>query len=85
MGFYPTCPGNMNYQLSSPVFDKVTIELNPNFYSGKEFVIATKNQSDKNLYIKAMQLNGKTLKRYTLNHADIVKGGMLNFDLKAKH
>jgi len=85
MGFYPTCPGNMNYQLSSPVFDKVTIELNPNFYSGKEFVIATKNQSDKNLYIKAMQLNGKTLMKFSITHSEIVKGGTLNYELKGKY
>ncbi len=83
MGFYPTCPGDMNYQLSSPVFDKVTIKLNPQFYSGKEFVITTKNQSDKSIYIKAMQLNGKPLKRFSINHAEIVKGGALNFDLKS--
>ena len=84
MGFYPDCPGNMDYQLTSPVFDKITIQLNPKYYKGKEFVITAKNQNEKNLYIQSMQLNGKPHKKYTLNHVDIVNGGRLNFELSDK-
>ena len=30
MGFYPACPGDVNYVLTSPTFDKVTIQLDKN-------------------------------------------------------
>jgi len=82
MGFYPTCPGNMTYQLGSPVFDKITITLDSEFYPGKEFVIETKNAGKRNCYIKSMQLNGKPYKKYTIDHQDIVKGGTLKFILR---
>ena len=84
MGFYPICPGDMNYQLSSPVFSKVTIKLNPQFYTGKEFVITAKNQNEKNIFIQSIQLNGKPNKGYSLNHAEVVNGGILNFVLGSK-
>lgn len=81
MGFYPTCPGDMDFQLASPVFDKVTISLDQEFYPGKKFVIETKNAGKDNYYIKSMKLNGKAYKKYTLNHFDITNGGELEIYL----
>ncbi len=81
MGFYPACPGDMDFQLASPLFNKITITLNPSFYPGKEFVIEAPNAGRDNYSIKSMKLNGKRYKKYTLNHQDIVKGGKLSFDL----
>ena len=82
MGFYPDCPGNMNYQLTSPVFSKITISLDPAYYPGKSFVIEAKNTNPGNHYIRSMELNGKPYKKFTINHQDIVKGGSLKFVLK---
>lgn len=82
MGFYPDCPGNMDYQLTSPVFSKVTIALDPAYYPGKTFVIEAKNAKPGNLFIRSMELNGKPHKKFTINHQDIVKGGTLEFILK---
>jgi predicted alpha-1,2-mannosidase len=84
MGFYPDCPGNTDFQIASPYFDKITITLDPGFYSGKEFVIEAKNAGKNNCYIESMKLNGKAYKKYTLNHEDIVQGGKLTFVLKEK-
>lgn len=82
MGFYPACPGDMDFQLASPVFDKITIALDPLFYSGKEFIVEARNAGKDNCYIKSMELNGKPYRKYTLNHHDIVKGGKLSFVLQ---
>ena len=84
MGFYPTCPGDMNYQLTSPVFDKVTIKLNKEFYPGGEFVVTAKNQSPKNRYVKSMQLNGQPLKGFSITHQELVKGAVLNYVLTSQ-
>ncbi|MHB1179141.1 MAG: glycoside hydrolase domain-containing protein, partial [Daejeonella sp.] len=81
MGFYPACPGDMDFQLASPLFNKITIALNSSFYPGKEFVIEAQNAGRDNYSIKSMKLNGKRYKKYTLTHKDIVKGGKLSFDL----
>jgi predicted alpha-1,2-mannosidase len=79
MGFYPTCPGDMTYQLAAPVFDKITIHLDTDYYTGKTFVIETENARKENCYIKSMLLNGKPHKQFNIRHEDITKGGRLHF------
>ncbi|WP_340114131.1 GH92 family glycosyl hydrolase [Maribellus mangrovi] len=74
MGIYPVLPGDMNYAVSSPVFDEVRIQLDQNFYPGNEIIIKKSGDSD---LISNIKLNGKKLKRYFVNHADLVKGGTL--------
>lgn len=82
MGFYPACPGDMDYQLTSPVFDKITIHLDPAYYPGKTFVIEAENAGTDNWAIQKMELNGKPHKSYTINHQQIVNGGHLKYTLK---
>lgn len=45
-----------------------------NLENGKTFEIEAKNQSDKNVYIEKIELNGKTIKDFTMKHKDIMKG-----------
>ena len=52
---------------------------------GKTFTVNVKNQSDKNVYIQKMMLNGKPLNSYFLSHADIMNGGEITFVMGAKH
>ena len=82
MGFYPTCPGNMEYQLTSPVFDKIKIHLNPQYYQGKTFIIEVENNGRNNWEIQDIKLNGKSHKNYTISHQEIVNGGYLKYLLK---
>jgi predicted alpha-1,2-mannosidase len=77
MGFYPVCPGTPSYVIGSPLFAKVILHL-PN---GKDFVIAASHQSPANVYIQAQRLNGQKLDGFLLPHAEIVKGGNLQFDM----
>jgi len=84
MGFYPDCPGNLNYQVCSPVFDKITISLDNHYYKGKEFIIQTKNNSKNNVFIKSMTLNGKKQEGYQLSHQTIVNGGKIEIELSNK-
>ena len=77
MGFYPDCPGNIEYQLSCPLFDKITIRLDSEYFPGKEFIIQVKDAGKENIYIQSMKLNGKPYNKHTLNHFDIIKGGEL--------
>ncbi len=72
---------NSTYEITSPVFDKVTIHLDPKYYKGKEFVIQTKNNSAKNMYIQNATLNGKAWDKYWFSHTDFTKGGELILDM----
>lgn len=65
------------YQIGSPRFKKVTIKLDPAYYSGKELVIETKNNGPQNYYIQSATLNGKPLNSHNFLRSDIMAGGTL--------
>jgi predicted alpha-1,2-mannosidase len=72
------------YQIGSPLFDRVTIQLHPDYHPGRSFVIETSNNSDQNRYIQSLRLNGKPLSRYFLRHSEIVSGGRLQLEMGPK-
>lgn len=82
MGFYPDCPGEPAYTLSTPVFDKVTIHLDPKYGGRDKLVIETERPSPESLYIHEMELGGKKLSRYRITHDELVQGGKLRFILR---
>jgi len=65
------------YDITSPVFDEITIKLDQRYYSGKQFVIKTHNNSARNMYIQKATLNGKPLTHFWFKHTDFAKGGEL--------
>lgn len=81
MGFYPVCPGDVNYVLTSPVFDKVTIKLDPDYYSKSELVIESNHTSPDDIYIQEVTAGGKKLKGYTISNDELVNAGVLKFTL----
>ncbi len=71
------CEENPYYEIGSPLFDAVTISLNPAYYKGKTFRIETKNNSSANRYIQSAKLNGNEFTSFRVHHTDIVSGGKL--------
>ena len=80
LGFYPVNPSNGAYVFGSPLFDKASIALPEN----KKFTIIAKENSDHNIYIQSVELNGKDYKYSYITHKDIVKGGELIFNMGPK-
>jgi len=68
-------------ELGSPVFDKITIHLNSDYYKGKKFVIEVKNNKPENYYIQSALLNGKLLTRSWFYYDEITKGGKLILEM----
>ena len=52
--------------ITSPLFNKITIALDSRYYPGKEFVIEAVNNSPENRYIRSARLNGKLLKNFRI-------------------
>ncbi|WP_084291972.1 GH92 family glycosyl hydrolase [Pedobacter nyackensis] len=75
LGFYPMAPASDRYDLGSPAVLNATINLE----NGKQFIVEAKNQSDKNVYVKQVLLNGKVLDRLYIIHSEITDGGQLTF------
>ncbi len=72
---------NPAYEIASPLFEKITIRLDPVYYPGKEFVIHSKNFSPENRYIQSATLNGKSLNKFWFSHAELVRGGKLVLEM----
>ncbi len=77
MGFYPVCPGDPTYAFGSPIFNKVTINLE----NGKKFTVKAESVSKDNKYIQSVTLNGKEYNKSWVKHEDIMNGSTLIFKM----
>ena len=81
LGFYPIAPASDQYWLGSPAIDGAVLTLE----NGKTFTVKTVNQSDKNVYVQKVLLNGKPLNRRYITHEEIMNGGEITFYMSDKH
>lgn len=65
------------YDITSPVFDEVSISLDPTYYKGGTFKIKTYNNSEANCYIQRACLNGKEYNAFQIPHTVFSDGGVL--------
>lgn len=77
MGFYPVNPVDGTFIFGSPLLDCVTMNLN----NGKKFEIIAHNNSQRNIYIKSIKLNGKPYDKFYITYEDIMNGGVLEFEM----
>ena len=73
MGFYPVTPGSPTYNIGSPMFTDVKVDMG----NGNTFEIRANNASDENKYVQSAKLNGVTLNQPWFNHSDIAVGGLI--------
>jgi predicted alpha-1,2-mannosidase len=76
-GLHPVCAGDTRYEITSPVFNKITLQTGP----GKTFTILARNNSTNNIYIQKATLNGKPYTHCYIDHSELVKGGTLVLDM----
>ena len=77
MGFYSVTPGLDYYTIGTPLFKKVTLNLENN----NKFIIIADKVSDKNIYIQSATLNGKKFNQSFIKHKAIMEGGKLIFKM----
>ncbi len=77
MGIYPVSPGDGIYAIGSTIMDEVTIQLEGN----NNFTIKANNNSKENKYIQSATLSGKEFNQTWITHAEIMKGGILEFEM----
>lgn len=70
-----------SYEITSPIFDKITINLNNDYYRGEKFTITTSNNVPGNDYIQSATLNGQAHNSFLFSHDAFAKGGELNIEL----
>ena len=80
MGIYPLSPGEPKYAITTPLFDKITIQLDSTYYQKEKLVIEREKNGDGS--ISKILLNGKDYKNYFINHNELVNGNKLKIILK---
>ncbi|MBE7178419.1 MAG: GH92 family glycosyl hydrolase [Mucilaginibacter polytrichastri] len=81
IGLHPVCPGDTRQEITSPVFSKATIALDPQYAKGKTFTVIAENQSPQNIYIQKAELNGKAYNKCYIDFSDITAGGTLTLHM----
>ena len=76
MGFYPDCPGEPYYTLTTPVFDKVSITTPQG-----EITIECERPDSESHYIESISLNGKK-SGYRLTHKQLLDNANITMKLK---
>ena len=74
---------NSEYQIGSPIFDVVTINLNQDYYKGEKFVIKAKNNDPNNVYLNKATHNEEVILDFTIKHKDITNGGELILEMNS--
>lgn len=78
LGFYPDCPGDSSYALTTPTFPRVTIHLDPQYYKYDRLVIERSESAG--TYFKSLTVGDKIRKNtYRLSHNELINAKHLIF------
>ena len=80
MGMYPVNPVSGVYEIGTPLFEKLIINLD----NGKTFTVIAPGVSKENKYVKSVKLNGEPLNRSYIKHEDIMSGATLEFEMTSQ-
>ncbi len=75
LGLFPLCPGHPSFVFGSPLFKRVTLQL-----QGDEplFIEAVGNDVN-NVYVESVRFNGEPQLNSWIGHEEILRGGNLVF------
>ncbi len=78
LGFYPVCPGSGEYALGAPLFQEAIINLE----NGNTVTIQAPNNSEDNIYIGKLTLNGQVYDKNYLKASELKNGAVLKFTMQ---
>ncbi|MCT4591646.1 MAG: GH92 family glycosyl hydrolase [Carboxylicivirga sp.] len=87
LGLFQTdggCRAQPVYEIASPLYEKVEIDLGQQFGRGKMFIIEAKGASRLNKYVQSAKLNGKKLNDFKFPASELLKGGKLELEMGDK-
>jgi len=84
LGLFQTdggCRVDPIFELGSPLYPRVTIDLGKRYGRGATFTIEARNASRANRYIQSATLDGKPLRNWWFRAADLLRGGKLILEM----
>ena len=77
MGFYPVCPGTDEYIIGSPLFKKVTVELE----NGNKLLIESNGNNKSNRYIQSVTVDDAAYTKNYFTHPQLTGGASIRFEM----
>ncbi|MEV4440577.1 glycoside hydrolase family 92 protein, partial [Streptomyces sp. NPDC049577] len=84
IGVYPVQPGADVWGLSTPVFERVDLDLDRHWYPNGGFTITAPGTSDHDRYVRSVRLDGAAYDRTYLTTAQMRRGRQLDFTVGAE-
>lgn len=84
MGLFQTdggCSVDPIFEIASPLYEEITIDLGQRYGRGDQFEIKANNVSRKNIYVKNARLNGRDLENFWFPVSELLKGGKLELEM----
>jgi len=84
MGLFQTDGGTRSepvYEIASPLYPRIEIDLGGRFGRGEKFVIEANNVSRKNMYVQSAKLNGEPLDGFSFPAEQLLQGGKLELEM----
>lgn len=75
------CSVDPHYEITSPLFEKIIINLGNRYDRGNEFTIRANGASHTRKYIKSATLNGRELNSFRFPASELLKGGLLELEM----
>ena len=69
------------YEIGSPLYERIEIDLGKQYGRGEKFVIIAHNSSRRNKYVQKATLNGKPLHSFFFPASELLKGGELELEM----
>lgn len=69
------------YEIASPAFEEIEINLGGRYGRGDKFIIKAHNASKKNVYVQSAILNGKILETFHFPASELLQGGELILEM----
>ncbi|MDO5665015.1 MAG: GH92 family glycosyl hydrolase [Bacteroidia bacterium] len=73
MGLYPDNATDPSYTFTTPVFDKITLQLNPKYYSNEKLEISVVRPTQNAQFIDKIVIDGKQFNSYRISHEQLSK------------
>ncbi|MBB3910561.1 GH92 family glycosyl hydrolase [Sphingomonas desiccabilis] len=77
LGFYPVDPVSALYVFGSPLFDEAEVSVG----EGRTLRVRATGNAPGNPYVQSVRWNGKRWSRNWISHAELQKGGSLEFEM----
>ena len=80
LGIFPLCPGHPSYVFGSPLVKSATVQTG----AGRSLEIIARGNHVDRVYVGGIKLNGKRHDALWIDHATLVQGGTLTFEMSAQ-